>query len=247
MVRYYCSGFDTENAFGHGLAKMFKNELRSTDSVVYVPGDPEKIEKVRNKYVPIFREHFKREQIIFKNETIISKDMQPKIAQEKVKNASFIMLMGGDPLKQKNLCESLGLLDILKNYDGVMLGVSAGAMLMSKYIIIIPCSDEYPKFHIEDGLNLDNISIYPHINTSLDEYPNMLKVGDETYKKDDLMNVAREYGQYYLLQDNMHENGKTDVSIIKSINGILEVYKEEQGRIWLAKSNAIEKIRNGLT
>ena len=28
MVRYYCSGFDINNAFGHGLRDMFKAELR---------------------------------------------------------------------------------------------------------------------------------------------------------------------------------------------------------------------------
>lgn len=28
MIRYYCSGFDTNNAFGHGLGVMFKQELK---------------------------------------------------------------------------------------------------------------------------------------------------------------------------------------------------------------------------
>ena len=27
MIRYYCSGFDVNNAFGHGLGEMFKREL----------------------------------------------------------------------------------------------------------------------------------------------------------------------------------------------------------------------------
>ena len=28
MTRYYCSGFDINNAFGHGLGDMFLNELK---------------------------------------------------------------------------------------------------------------------------------------------------------------------------------------------------------------------------
>ena len=69
------------------------------------------------------------------------------------------MLMGGNPFHQKELLEEKELVDILKNYNGVILGFSAGAMNMSKYIIITPCSEEYPDFDIKEGLNLSNISL----------------------------------------------------------------------------------------
>ena len=103
---------------------------------------------------------------------------------------------------------------------------------MSKHIIITPCNEEYPEFHIEDGLNLDGISIYPHNNTNEEDYPNTLVVDEETYKKEDLIKVANEYGEYYLLQDYLREDGLTDVSIIKSVNGNLEFYTENNGKIW---------------
>ena len=155
MTRYYCSGFDINNAFGHGLGDMFLNELKDRKSIVYIPGGADKMQKVREIYVPAFTEHFKNVGIEFETSTIITPDMSPAEAQKAVSEASFVMLMGGDPFKQKNLCDKLGLLEVLKKYDGVMLGFSAGAMLMSKYIIITPCSEEYPEFHIEEGLNLD--------------------------------------------------------------------------------------------
>lgn len=246
MSRYYCSGFDINNAFGHGLGQMFRKELLNTNSIVYIPGNPEKIEKAREKYIPVFRNHFKNEGIIFDEEVIITPEMDPIEAQEKVRNASFLMLMGGDPFKQKEMCEKLGLIEVLKKHQGVMLGFSAGAMLMSKYIIITPCSDEYPEFHIEEGLNLDGISIYPHNNTSNEEYPETLVIGDETYQKEDLIKVASEYEDYYLLQDNFREDGKVDVSIIKSDNGLLEEYTEENGKIWIATKDGIV-LKNKIT
>lgn len=239
MTRYYCSGFDINNAFGHGLGEMFLSELKDTKSIVYIPGSPEKIQKAREKYVPAFTEHFKNVGIQFDSSIIITPEMNSDEAQKAVKEASFIMLMGGDPFKQKEMCEKLGLLDELKKYDGVMLGFSAGAMLMSKHIIITPCSEEYPDFHIEEGLNLDGISIYPHNNTNQEEYPNTLVVGDETYQKEDLIKVANEYGKYYLLQDYLREDSLTDVSMIKSTNGSLEFYIENDGRVWLVKSGEI--------
>ncbi len=228
MIRYYCSGFDVNNAFGHGLGDMFKSELRNNKSIVYIPGGIDKIDKATNKYVPIFTKHFENVGINFENINILTSDTNIEDAKKLVDNASFLMLMGGDPFSQKELCEKLEIIDNLKNYKGVMLGFSAGAMLMSKYIIITPCSEEYPDFRIEEGLNLDDISIYPHNNTSEDIYPDILDIGGEKYKKQDLIKVGNEYGEFYLLQDNI-----TDISIIKSIDGNIEYYTENNGKIWI--------------
>ena len=165
MIRYYCSGFDKNNAFGHGLGDMFKEDLKDMKRIVYIPGGPHKVEKAISKSVPEFIEHFEKVGIKFDESIIITPDMSKEDAKSYVESASFIMLMGGDPFKQREMCEELEILDSIKNSKAVILGFSAGAMLMSKYTIITPCSDEYPDFHIEDGLNLDGISIYPHNNT----------------------------------------------------------------------------------
>lgn len=239
MTRYYCSGFDINNAFGHGLGDMFLSELKDRKSIVYIPSGADKMQKVRKKYVPVFTEYFKKIGIEFETSTIITPDMSPAEAQQAVREASFVMLMGGNPFKQKDMCDKLGLLEVLKKYDGVMLGFSAGAMLMSKYIIITPCSEEYPDFHIEEGLNLDEISIYPHNNTNEEEYPDTLVVGDETYKKEDLIKVANQYGDYYLLQDYVREDGLTDVSLIRIANCSVEIYTENDGKIWTVKNSDI--------
>ena len=236
MVRYYCSGFNSSNAFNYGLGEMFLRELKDTKSIVYIPGGINRVEKTRVKYIPQFTEHFKNIGIIFDEINLITPDLDKLKAQEMIKNASFIMLMGGDPFKQKEMCENLEIISLLREFDGVMLGYSAGAMLMSKYIIITPCSLEYPDFHIEEGLNFDEISIYPHNNTSLEEYPEVLVAGDEIYEKKDLIKVAKEYGEFYLLQDNLRENNIKDISVIKSNNGKIEFYKEQDGKIWIVNN-----------
>lgn len=240
MTRYYCSGFDINNAFVHGLGEMFKRELTDTQSIVFIPGGVDKIEKAAKKHIPVFIEHFKNVGIQFDNIELITPDLSKQEAQAMLKNASFVMLMGGNPFKQKELCRKLDLLGELQNYNGVMLGFSAGAMLMSKYIIITPCSEEYPDFQIDQGLNLDNISIYPHNNTSDQIYPETLVVGDEIYQREDLITVAKDYGEFYLLQDHMRENELTDVSIIKSSNGTLEYYIEHEGKVWKATKDGVE-------
>lgn len=232
MIRYYCSGFDINDAFGHGLGDMFKAELKDTKRIVYVPGGYKKIEKAKTKFVPRFVERFKRIGIEFEQVNLITPDLTKEQAKEMIKGASFIMLMGGDPFEQMKICKDLDIINDLKQFNGLMLGFSAGAMLMSKYMIITPCSEKYPDFRIEKGLNFDELSIYPHNNTSDEIYPDTLVVGDETYQKQDLIKVANEYGKFYLLQDYQREDGLFDISIIKSINGNIEYYIENNGKLW---------------
>ncbi len=200
---YYCSGFDVENAFKGEFEKNLKNDLQKTTRIVYIPGgvQKEKIEKTFNIYVPAFIKHFKRINIEFENINILTPNTTTEEARNWIENSDMVFLMGGNPFVQKQLLESKGLTKLLKNYDGVVLGISAGAMNMSKYIIITPCSEEYPKFQIEDGLNLSNISVYPHINFSGNNVPENIDSDKENISMKDLMKVSEEYGEFYCLQD----------------------------------------------
>lgn len=229
MTRYYASGFDAQDAFGHGLGEAFKKELKRTKNILYIPAGEKRVEKAKEKDIPTFTNHFKNVGIEFENVNLLTPDLDSEVAKKMVKNADFIMLMGGDPFELKQMCEKLNVANALKNYNGIMLGFSAGAMYMSKYIIITPCSEEYLNFHIERGLNLDDISIYPHNNTDEEVYPDVLVVEDEnkTFKKEDLIEVAKEFGTFYLLQDN----GK-DISMLKSKDRWVDFYTEGNGKIW---------------
>lgn len=248
MIRYYCSGFDTNpnQAFAHGIGDMLKRELKNTKSIIYIPAGEKKVQKTKEKYIPNFEKCFKSVGIEFENtsleDKIITPDMDSQKAIELIKNASMIMLTGGDPYELKKMCENLNIIEALKNYDGVMMGYSAGAMFMSKYIIITPCSEEYPDFHIENGLNLDGISIFPHNNTSEEEYPEILDVGGETYRRNDNIKVAQEYGEYYLLQDQTDDDMVYNISIVKSTDGNIEYYTENNGKIWLATGDEIKLL-----
>ena len=239
MIRYYCSGFDYNNAFGNGLGDMFKSELKDTKSITYIPAGEDRVEKAIEKYIPIFTEHFKNVDINFEEINVITPDVSSEEAKDMIKRSSFVFLMGGDPFKQLKMCEQLDIISDIKGYDGILLGMSAGAMMMSKYIIITPCSEEYPDFQIGEGLNFDNISIYPHNNTESEEYPEELFANDELYQKQDLLKVVKEYGKFYLLQDHEREDKLFDVSYIKSMNGDIELHTENNGRIWEADNDIV--------
>lgn len=60
MTRYYCSGFDINDCFGHGLGQMFKSELANTNSIVFIPGGVSKVEKSQIKICSIVLKAFQK-------------------------------------------------------------------------------------------------------------------------------------------------------------------------------------------
>ncbi len=243
-INYFCSGFNTENAFWPELAEQLKKDLTGTERIVYIPGSntPEKIAKAFNKYIPAFTEHFRKIGIVFKNVECITPDMDEEEAKKLVTNSNMVMLMGGNPFLQQELYSSKGLTPILQNYSGVILGFSAGAMNMSKYIIITPCSEEYPNFDIRPGMNLSGISIYPHNNFEGDNFPDKVDAGGDITISADLLKVASEYEPFYCLQDYERENGITDVSLIRTCGDDIQIFTENSGKLWEATGSEFKLV-----
>lgn len=244
-VNYFCSGFNKENAFFESFAQSLKKDLKNTKQIVYIPGgnSEEKIARTINEKIPEFTNHFKKIGIIFENVKCITNDISKEEAIKLVKESSMVFLLGGNPFLQKELFESKGLKEVLKNYDGVILGISAGAMNMSKYIIVTPCSDEYPNFDIRPGLNLSNISIYPHNNFKGNIFPKKIYMGDEVTHSKDLLKVSNEYGSFYCLQDYYRDDGLTDVSIIRTYKNKINIITENDGKVWEVRDNNFNLIK----
>jgi cyanophycinase len=127
--------------------------------------------------------------------------MKKEEMQELIKKADVVFLNGGDPNIQLEIIKNNNLSESIRNTKAIVIGMSAGAMCMSKYSWMLPCNEEYPKMDIRNGMNLSELSIYPHYNTDgkiLDSYTN----GDETTLKEDIIKSVEEYGPVYLLPDS---------------------------------------------
>ena len=157
----------------------------------------------------------------------------------------MVMLMGGNPVLQQKLYLAKGLEPILKNYHGVILGFSAGAMNMSKYIIITPCSEEYPDFDIRPGLDLSGISIYPHNNFEGECFPDKVDAGGDVTISEDLLKIAREYGAFYCLQDYKRNDNLFDVSLIRTCGDDIQFIIENNGKVWEATGTEFRLLTSG--
>lgn len=79
----------------------------------------------------------------------------PETAAEKMKNADVLFFMGGLPDRMMERLDDMKLLPVLKEYDGIVMGASAGAMIQFGEYHITPDKD-YDHFQYHQGLGYLN-------------------------------------------------------------------------------------------
>lgn len=109
-------------------------------------------------------------------------DMSHEESLKLIKNADILYLPGGAPDLMYERIVNKGLLEILSNFNKIIIGSSAGAMIqLSKYHI--SPDNEYKKFSLNNGLSyLNNFFIEVHYNRRKKQKSSMRKVR-RTFKK----------------------------------------------------------------
>lgn len=79
--------------------------------------------------------------------------------------SDFVILAGGHVPTQNVFFQEIGLREILENYQGVLMGISAGSMNAADRVYIQPEEEgesdpNFPRF--AQGLGLTNVNILPH-------------------------------------------------------------------------------------
>lgn len=86
----------------------------------------------------------------------------PSSAKEKIRNANVLYFTGGLPDKMMERIAEFGLEDVLKAFDGVIFGYSAGAVIQLKEYHLYPDGD-YQEFAYYEGLGyLDKLYLEVH-------------------------------------------------------------------------------------
>lgn len=86
--------------------------------------------------------------------------------ENKILSSSIILFTGGAPDLMMNRIKEFKLKKILKNYQGLMMGYSAGAMIQLDEYHITP-DDDYPEFCYKKGLGcIDSFKVEVHYHAS---------------------------------------------------------------------------------
>lgn len=150
---------DNDNGFLDNLKKHFTNRK----CMVIISGSPNK--ERSGDPCHITRESFKMSGIPF--DEYIYVDSKNKInIKEYIQKASVVNLFGGHLPTANSFINELNLKELLKNFNGVIIGASGGAMNMSNDVYCIPevegeHTDKNFK-RILKGLELTETKVIPH-------------------------------------------------------------------------------------
>lgn len=242
MATYYlCSGFGPEHSFVNKFGEMLANDLKLRKSLVMIPcgGDKEETEA----HVGFVTQQLEEVGIVFERKIILSEDMSREEQCRYIKDADLIYLMGGYPFSQRAFLEENGLCECLQEYSGVVLGISAGAMNISKYMIMVTDGANSDETRVEEGLGLVDFSVFPHCAFSGDTFVESFYIGSDRVDSQKLLTACKGKGDVFFLQ-NKTETDTLKISFIRVKEDKKEFVSIYDGRGWRAVEDGFELIRD---
>lgn len=180
MSAYYLfSDFDVDKGFTSEVRDNLLIDIKSDLKIVFIASSPDSFD-ITDKYSNRYLGWFSDIGINFKSSKVIDNRMNKYEMIKEIKEASVIFLMGGPTLIQIDFLKQNELHKALREYEGCVLGLSAGAVNMAK-VSICTAEREEDKTEIYEGINLLDISIEPHFKvrgneTNLNE---LLRISEE--------------------------------------------------------------------
>lgn len=176
------------NGFSGNVAELLNNKITKRNKFAFVASEFEKMHEKTDRYCMLFLNMFEAIGIHFDEIHTVDGRMTVEEAKKSVTEADVVWLAGGDTPTQFNYLKKYGLDSIIKNHEGVIIGMSAGAINMAE-TAICTLSCGHHKQEIYSGLGCVDISVEPHFVRS--------KVSDE------LMELSKKHLIYGLCDESV--------------------------------------------
>ncbi|WP_345239311.1 Type 1 glutamine amidotransferase-like domain-containing protein [Pontibacillus salipaludis] len=158
-THYYLGWFN--NFFPETLGRLLQEDITDRKSIAMISSNP----SVYKDDGATERSWLDQAGIMFDEYHLINYRVHKEEAQEKIRNASVIFLLGGNILEQNRFLMEYGLSDLIKSSSAVVLGASAGAINMSaKWLCSKAFGFEVEKSSVYSGIGLDHFSVLSHFD-----------------------------------------------------------------------------------
>lgn len=156
-----------ENGFADNLRRCLPEKIRCL-FIASSPDEPHLTQRFGYEMASCFAEAG----FLFSDFQILDRQNQEN-AQMLVWKSDFIILSGGHVPTQNAFFQDIGLKELLKDYQGVVLGISAGTMNAADRVYVQPeepgeSVPEFPRF--AEGLGITNVNVLPHYQMVKDNY-----------------------------------------------------------------------------
>lgn len=176
--------------------KKIANEIDNTNGILFIAANPYDIEKADN-YATLIFEALKLSGVSFSNYFILD-DRTRKNTIQYIKESNVIFLGGGETHKQNKFFHELNLKELLRDFEGIIIGQSAGALNMAESVYNSPEEGILSEPVYFEGLGLSKINIEPHFILDTTEFDDM-----QMYQRKHLLEESKKR-KIYALGDGAH-------------------------------------------
>lgn len=205
----------------NGIVDQIKERINENNTILYMASNPENSKEI-DSYASLFFEGLALSGINF-SEYLILDNRTKDNAKEYIKKANVIFLSGGDTYIENEFFKQIHLKELLKNFEGIIIGQSAGSINMAEFVYNSPEEKEESEPIYLEGLGLSNINIEPHFILDTTEFNEM-----QLYQRKHLLEESNKR-PIYALCDGSH---------ILETNKSITVY----GKAFLIKDGSIIQI-----
>lgn len=156
------------SGFPNGFTHSFKQRLSLEaipNRIVFIASDFHS--EQTQSYAEQILQNFHECDITFEYVYIIDHHMSVAAALQVLKMPSLVWVMGGNTLLQMSYLNEYKLAPALRQHQGMIIGMSAGAINMAQSVVLAKDEgDDIPELSIYDGLGLVDINIEPHLDNS---------------------------------------------------------------------------------
>lgn len=149
------------NGFNQEVAEQLQKAIAKRGNFAFVASEFNKLHEKTDKYFTLFLNMFSEINIVFENAYVVDGRMAKEEAQNAVSKADVVWLSGGDTPVQYGYLQEYGLDTILKEHQGVIIGMSAGSINMAE-LSICTLSCGHVRQQIYQGIGCVDISVEPH-------------------------------------------------------------------------------------
>ena len=197
--------------FPDWFVKQLEKRISKREHLVMVASEFEKNQDMTDYYSKMFADMFQEAGIGFEHIHIVDSRMTKKEMKDTIQLADVLWLSGGDTPVQYDYFRKYELIPVIQEYDGIVIGMSAGAINMGKTAVCsLTC--QHTEQTIYEGLGLVDISVEPHL--------------DSQNVSQELLEVSKKYSLYGMCDDSVIINENHNLTYFGDIflieNGVIK-------------------------
>ncbi len=159
------SGFP--NGMEKNVAKALDSMLTARANFAFIASVFDQMQEKTDHYMEVFLALLCEKGIDFENAVVVDGRMTPEQAREAVLQADVVWLSGGDTEAEYASLQKYGLIPVLKDHKGVVIGMSAGSINLAKTAIRSRFCG-HARQAVYPGIGRVDLTVEPHFTLAKD-------------------------------------------------------------------------------